>query len=352
MKKVLIISLSPNIGHLSHVVAYYKLFEQIGYESTIYILPDSVQYLPNNLKIVSVKPNMSEYALALMYSPSKSNLFEALRIKFMSKCKLLYVYHEPLGSKKSFKDAGVSWIKIHKIFLWDKVNWLILKIADYIILPSNTALTLYESGIYPHLNKNYSCASLIFDDEFNTNYLKDRRDYFSYIGTIAADHSYNEYYRFVEWAIKCDELKGISFLIATKSNIDDNENLRRLISTGRLNVISGKPLLNEEINHFYASSKAVWNAYARSTQSGVLAKSFMFGTPVIVLKKNLSEFTEDGKNVIAIDDNTSFEEIKRAVLSINDSFESFSKSARQRFEEMYYYQKYTGQMEAILRTLS
>ena len=83
----------------------------------------------------------------------------------------------------------------------------------------------------------------------------------------------------------------------------------------------------------------------------MLAKSFMFGTPAVVLRKNLSEFTEDGKEVVAISDNTSFEEIQEAVLRIMASFETFSSLARERFEKAFFYRRYNESFREILASL-
>lgn len=352
MKKALIISLSPNIGHLSHVVAYYKLFEEIGFKSVAYVLPSSVSFLPTELDVITQVDNYNEYYVAIMYSPCKINLKEVIRIKLNSTCKLIYVYHEPLGSKKSFRDAGVSWLKTQKIFLMDKANWFLVKMADHVILSSKTALNHYENGVYVRLNRHYTCISLIFNDENDTKSKNANRRFFSYIGTIAADHSYNEFLNFVKWAIDNNKLEGIGFLIATKSVIVRNNEMDSMLSSGRLTVVDGRPLTNEEINQSYASSYVVWNAYERTTQSGVLAKSFMFGTPAIVLRKNLSEFTEDGKEVVAIEDNTSFEEIEKAICQITGDFSHYSSYARKRFEDTFYFRRYNEEIKRILCKIS
>ena len=348
MKKALIISLSPNIGHLSHVIAYYRLFEELGYKSAIYVLPQSIKFLPSGVDALTSIRSMNEYDVALMYSPCFKNIKEALRIKLYSKCKLIYVYHEPLDSKKSFRDAGFTWLKTQIIFFKDKVNCLLIKMADQIILSSKKALEHYENGAYKKINQNYTCISLIFTDENNTKVQGLSRLYFSYIGTVAADHSFGEFLQFVEWAVKENKLSKLKFLIATKSEFEVPQ---ELLDSPRVTIRKGTPLSDEEINECYASTFVVWNAYARTTQSGVLAKSFMFGTPAIVLRKNLSEFTEDGKEVVAIDDNTSFEEIEKAVVKITDSFTQFSDAARKRFEDTFYYRKYNETIKEILSTL-
>lgn len=348
MKKALIISLSPNIGHLSHVIAYYNLFEELGYKSAIYVLPGAINYLPKEVDAVTSIRSMNDYDVALMYSPCFKNIQEALRIKLKSKCKLIYVYHEPLGTKQSFRDAGFSWLKTQIIFLKDKVNCLLIKMADHIILSSKKALEHYENGAYKKINQNYTCISLIFTDENNSKFQGLSRLYFSYIGTVAADHSFNEFLQFVEWAVKENKLTKLQFLIATKSEFEVPQTL---VNSPSVVIQKGRPLSDEEINAYYASTLVVWNAYARTTQSGVLAKSFMFGTPAIVLKRNLSEFTKDGQEVVAIDDNTSFEEIGKAILEIIGDFNHYSTSARKRFEDTFYYRKYNEKFKEILSSL-
>lgn len=349
MKKALIISLSPNIGHLSHVVAYYKLFEEIGFKSVAYVLPSSVSFLPTGLDVITEVDNYIEYYVAIMYSPCKLNLKEVIRTKLKSKCKLIYVYHEPLGSKKSFRDAGVSWLKTQKIFLTDKANWLLVKMADHVILSSKTALSHYENGVYSRLNRHYTCMSLIFNDEYDTKLKNASRKFFSYIGTVAADHSFTEYLDFVKWAVKENKLPQTLFLIATKS---DFEVPQELLDSPRVTIQKGRPLSDEEINEYYASTFVVWNAYARTTQSGVLAKSFMFGTPAIVLRKNLSEFTVDGKEVVAIDDNRDSKQIHDAVSGIISEFEKYSRACRRRFENSFYYRIYNTRMKDLLDGIS
>lgn len=352
MKKALVISLSPNIGHLSHVVAYYKLFEEIGFKSVAYVLPSAVRFLPAGLDVTTEVENYNEYNVAIIYSPCKINLKEVIRIKLKSKCKLIYVYHEPLGSKKSFRDAGVSWLKTQKIFLMDKANWFIVKAADHIILSSKAARSHYENGLYLRLNPQYSCLSLIFSDEYNDSLKSLTRKYVSYIGTLAADHSYNEFLAFMKWAIKQNKIPSVRFLIATKNTVVRDSDIEEMLKSGRLEIIDGHPLTNEEINHCYASSYLVWNAYERTTQSGVLAKSFMFGTPVIVLRKNLSEFTEEGKDVVAITDNTSFPQIEDAMLQIINRFDFFSQNARTRFDNTFYYKNYETMMKSLIDRVS
>lgn len=77
---------------------------------------------------------------------------------------------------------------------------------------------------------------------------------------------------------------GIKLQIATRSSIEDKLSdpiFKEMIESGQLVVRQGRPLSSEEINLAYRTSICTWNAYRRSTQSGVLPNAFMQGTPVI-----------------------------------------------------------------------
>lgn len=140
-------------------------------------------------------------------------------------------------------------------------------------------------------------------------------------------------------------MEGVNFLIGTKSDFEVPEVLEK---SSRVSIHKGQPMTDEEIDAYYSSTMVVWNAYARTTQSGVLAKSFMFGTPALVMRHNLNEFTHDGDNVVAIDENTNFEEIEAAVANIRDHFESFSAGCRKEFEMSFYYKVYNEQFKRII----
>lgn len=134
-------------------------------------------------------------------------------------------------------------------------------------------------------------------------------------------------------------------MVATKSVFEVPEELKK---SNRVIIQQGRPLSDEEINAYYASTIVVWNAYARTTQSGVLAKSFMFGTPALVLKKNCNEFANDGLEIKAIEDNTNKEEIKDAIESVMQKFDCYSSNCRKQFMESFYYRKYNKEFESLL----
>jgi len=245
---------------------------------------------------------------------------------------------------KEYRKAGFSYTYLAKLWVINRISSLTVKWSDVVLLPSKKAVDFYNANPL-YKNANYHYLPLFYDDERTQEHQQIERKYFSYIGTVAADHSFGEYLKFVEWAVKENELQGMKFLIATKSEFEAPQVLN---DSTRVEIRKGKPLSNEEINEAYASTLVVWNAYARTTQSGVLAKSFMFGTPAVVLKKNLSEFTMDGQEVVAIDDNTSFEEIESAVNRIVSDFNHYSGSCRKRLEKTFYYRRYNEEIRKLV----
>ena len=347
MPTALIISLNFNPGHVSHLVASYRQCEELGYESVYCIDATFKSFIPPRDRFVLYGEKPCPRAeIAFFLFPSFKNLPFVLKLKRQG-TKILYIFHEPLAPIKEYKKAGFSSLYLAKLWLINRVSSLTVKWSDVVLLPSQKAVSYYlKNPLYK--NDHFHYLPLLYDDERTFDLERKSRQYFSYIGTIASDHSFTEYLRFVKWAIVEDRLPDVSFLIATKSEFEVPEELEE---SQRVVIQKGRAMTDLEINNCYASSYVVWNAYSRTTQSGVLAKSFMFGTPAIVLRQNLSEFTENGKEVMAIDDNTSVKEIEFAIKLILQDFDSFSDRARNRFVNSYYYRNYNEKVKSILNSI-
>ena len=344
MKTSLIISLNFHPGHVSHMVASYKQCEELGYESVFYVNPAFIPYLPKGSRIVSaVDCAQIQADLAIFLFPSQKNLSLIWKLKRQG-TKIVYIFHEPLAPMKVYRKAGFSIKYLAKLWIIDHVSALTVKWSDFILIPSRKAIKYYEENSL-YKNKKYFYLPLMYSDEYKEDNAKVPRQYFSYIGTVAADHSFSEYLNFVEWAITNNKLGDIKFLIGTKSEFELPKVLQ---DSNRMIIHKGKPMSDDEINAYYNSSIAVWNAYARTTQSGVLAKSFMFGTPALVMRKNLNEFTHDGQNVVAIDNNTNMEEIAAAIEKIYANKEKFYHECRKEFETSFYYRMYNSKFNEII----
>ena len=77
--EALIVSLSPNIGHLSHVLAYYELLSRIGYNCSLLLNERVTDYVPKNLKQVKSPDAANPYDIVILYSPSPKNLLVSLK---------------------------------------------------------------------------------------------------------------------------------------------------------------------------------------------------------------------------------------------------------------------------------
>ena len=340
----LIISLNFHPGHVSHMVASYKQCEELDYESIYYVNPVFAPYLPKDSRIVlAVSSERTKADLAIFLFPSQKNLPLIWKLKRQG-AKVVYIFHEPLAPMKVYREAGFSKKYLAKLWVIDHISALTVKWSDYVLIPSEKAMKYYEENSL-YTNKNYHYLPLMYSDEREERHTFIPRMYFSYIGTVAADHSFQEYLEFVEWAVTNNKLEGISFMISTKSEFEIPEIIK---NSNRVSIHKGIPMTDEEINTYYSSSIAVWNAYARTTQSGVLAKSFMFATPAVVMRANLNEFTHDGVNVVAIEDNSDKEQIAAAIQKIYEDQESFSTECRREFEKSFYYRVYNELFKKII----
>ena len=311
--EALIISLNFHPGHVSHMVASYKQCEELGYKSTYYVDPEFENYLPANSNILKNGINSCPITdLAIFLFPSQKNLPLIWKMKRKG-VKVVYIFHEPLSPMSDYRKAGFSYKYLAKLWVINRISQLTVKWSNLILLPSKKAVDFYEKNpLYKNRN------------------------------------SFNEFLNFVEWAIKENKMPELRFLIATKSSFTVPDALK---GSQRITIQQGRPLTDEEINAYYASSIVVWNAYARTTQSGVLAKSFMFGTPALVLRKNCNEFAHDGMEIKAIEDNANKDEIAAAIVEVKKNFLFYSSNCRKRFMESFYYRQYNKQFRELIEKL-
>nr|WP_315217723.1 hypothetical protein [uncultured Flavobacterium sp.] len=346
MKKAIIVSLNFNPGHFSHLYANAKLYKQLGYSSLIYGHKNfNKMAYGKDISVVNdwkdIKKDLNEIDVVVFWFPSLKNIINIIRFKLNYKSKIIYVFHEPFDSLVNYYNAGFNLIKIVKISLINVVNIITVLLSDNVILPSQKSNSIYKKK-YTFYNSRNHYIPLIFDDELIGSIDVKDKIYISYIGTIAADHAFEEYFKFIMHCLESSLFLNQIFLIATSSAIskDKLDQLEPYIQEGKVVVSFGSYLSNEHINKYYLKSLVVWNAYGRSMQSGVLAKSFMFGTPILALEKNRNEFIDSFENGIYIKDNTDFMEIQNSITLIFNDIEKFSANARMKFLKVFYFENY------------
>ena len=348
-KKALIISLNFNPGHLSHLFASYNQLKEIGYRPQLLIHKKFNQFEElKSYNVIHDIPNIKMYSTLFFWFPSIQNLkIILISILKFNNTKIFYVYHEPFESIKIYRKAGFNFVEIFRLFLILIVSYLTCIFSTCVILPSKKAEKLYKNSLSYKLNNKILQIPLLFINENNTicKNPENKKKYFSYIGTIANDHAFKEFVNFIRQAN--EKKHNINFLIATKNRLE-----RKFIDVNlnypNLKIIHGKPLSNLEINRCYSSSLLVWNAYHRTTQSGVMAKAFMFGAPIICLKKNRNEFTLENINTLFIS-KYCFKEIYSSYRFAYENINFFEKKCSESFQRIFHYSNYNNQIYSILK---
>ena len=335
-----IIFVSPNYkpAHKYTISSYNRIFKSVSGNET-YFLKDCSNYSSNNLpsdcKPISFKgiDKKTKY-LYFFVSPSTQNLRLIKKIKKQNPVsKFVYLYHEPLTNLKTItKDYG---LKLRSIILYFGLLFFngprLVRKFDYIIMPSQNSLNLYEKK-RKNLKIAHGMQHLLFDKPVVVDL---KREYVSYIGTVAMNHGFNN---FVEFALSNNLPKNINFLIATSSNVDE-EICKRLKETlkERIEIKQGNFLSDEEMAIAYSKTAVLWLGYTNSAQSGVLPMSLSFGTPSVF--SNIAAFNEflndkiEGR-LIDIDNKT---EIENAMTDIIENFDKYSLNCLQKFDDNFWF---------------
>lgn len=346
--KVAIVSLNFSPGHIAHLKAYQELFLNITDNVSLYVAPEYKKFLKNTRNIVYTNDVFdivnSSSDLVFIYNISTKN------IKLVNECKkrkirTVYVLHEP---KASFKDLLAEGHAIPKAIGAYIVNSKICRKVSKVLLASETGKLNYEKYM-KKLNNNYDVFPLIFTDQFDNN-IALKRMYFSFIGGFSDAHGCNEFIEFLKYAIS--NRKNVKFLIATKNNLDQvlkDELLKKAINLGQLKVQHGRPMTTEEINNFYRQSICVWNAYNRSTQSGVLPNSLMQGAPLIVNRNGVAKEVIKNNDVgVFINMPPNNEEVFNAYTYINDHIQYMEEEARNKFLKCYCYTNFIDLAKKVI----
>jgi len=349
--KAAVVSLRYNAGHLSYLIGLGKAFCELGYGVDYLLSPEYARFheLSAIAPVLPVNGNglcANGHSHAVFVNPSIQNHRVAALFK-ENGTRILYIYHEPWKYSLEYLigEGPLRWVRIA---LAHQASKLMLKVCDAVILPSQYGAQVYAEGDIRY-NSNAHCIPTMYDDEGSGVVLQTAaRKYFSYIGAICYANGFDQYVAFMKHAFS----RGLDlrFLVASKVPLPDYVMKDRLISDNRdkISTVCGRALTSEEINRCYAESFCVWNLYRRSTQSGVLVKSFMFGTPVIASRTgSFPEFVKDGFNgrFASIAD---YAAIEAAVLDIREHWDEYTANCRKTFLETFFYRTTLHEFERLL----
>lgn len=353
MKKALIVSLNFSPGHWSHMIALAKLLEELQIEPSFLLEERYKEFIksPLEYRVYYSKEVVltTFFDVAFIQNPSTKNHTFVSELKQVQEIKILYIYHEP---KDRFINTLKEGIKgFIKAVAAHQFNKKVLKLVDAVILPSEYGLRQYQQYDAKY-NKNAWVVPLLFDDEAQEALQSwSERNYFSYIGTAAKAHNFEAFVGYMKYHWK--RKTNFKFLLATKSDLtgllSSQKWIAKMQRVGKLEMLHGKPLSNKEINACYAKSLCNWNIYSRTTQSGVLPKAFMFGTPVVASPLgSFPEYVKTGFNGEFISNAKRFTEIDKVFEKIRDNFDKYSENARNTFLKTFYYRANISKLSDIL----
>ena len=338
-QRVALVSLRFNPAFIQFLIAYAKAVRALGYEPGFVLDPAYRRF--TELKDVAplfgfeeARPQSWTHVVLLNPSLKNTELADVLK---QSGAKILYVFHEPWQMSLDYLMAEglrgtVKWM------LADRATIPMLKLADTVILGSRYGLSVYEKS-YARFNRSAVYLPLIMDDEapddVTTNL--ERKQYFGFIGALGRSHGIDQYVSFMRREIR----RGgdLRFLIASRNPLPETILKDPMLSRNRerIELRCGQPLNNEEMNRCYAECFCIWNLYRRSTQSAVLPKAFMFGTPVIASRVgSFPEYVQEGVNGRFAEANDS-EGILSALEDIEKGLSEYAANCRRSFINTFFY---------------
>ncbi len=154
-----VVSFKYSPGHFSHLKAYYKIFELLGYRSLM-LLDYNYNNFQKELNNVNhlffdnlTKVDFEDGDIILIENPALINHKFIKRVKEKSKqIKVLYVYHEPWDGYKNYLKEGIKQMIKSKIAnIYSRKT---IRLCDCVLIPSRFSISNYEK-YEKNLNNNY-----------------------------------------------------------------------------------------------------------------------------------------------------------------------------------------------------
>ena len=352
MKNALIISLKFNYGHLSGLMGWYSMLNSLGYRASFLMDEHYSECVDEGAYDVlySLSPR-DHYNLVVFFNISTKDWKLAGYFKKQTNTKILFVYHEPwrgLGDEsKRYKHDGKNFVKQVGRMLCARS---VIRASDMVICPSTKAADYYRNHEAKY-NSHYTVFPLVFQDDCQEGNYRQKKLFFSFISTANPEKAADSFFAFSKYASSKDA--HIQFQVVTSTDISVylDADIQQLIAEGRMVVRHGKGLSEAEMNEAYDNSKCTWLAYRSSTQSGVIAKAFMWGSPCIGTNVGVFGDLIDGTNGKIVSSCDAFEEILNAYYEIEANEQYYERSARQTFERVYSTEQRTNQLADLIDSL-
>ena len=352
MKRIVIYSGKFNNGHVTGLMGWYQTFEYLGYYVELALPMDYLTYFSSEYKIINNKNiNFCNFDIVFIFNLSLHDQFIITEAKrHNSNIKILFLHHEPWrGFKLEKERLTLSFSMGIKILSKKIIAKRVIKNSDCIILPSKNSYEIYKKNESKY-NSRYEYTNLIIVDSEHGD-LRINKRYFSFIATATRDKGIDIFFEFVKYCFS--KAYDITFSITTKTDLTQyiDKDIEEIIKNGYLLLKHGKPLSETEMNEAYDNSLCSWLVYLSSSQSGVLPKCLLWGSPVVASKTGVFLEQIDGKNGILIEKVDDFEEIYCAYKKIKDNKTAYINNARKTYERFYSIESNAKTVERIINAL-
>lgn len=344
-KRAVVVSLRFSPAFTSHMIAFGKLLENLGYSVSFLADKDYLSFADFAAigPVITTEryagdPDSLDADMAVFCNPAVKNasVARAMRARGME---VLYLLHEPVPVRHRLREG---WKEILKLVVARQCSLAMLRQSSAVLVPSSCARASYER-YFMKFNPIVCTLPLLFDDEISRQQIaaaREKRRYFSFLASAIKAHDFDAYVAFVKYAIR--QGSSMQFAIATRTDLNGyltgDAELASYAASGRIRIQHGRALTNEEMNGHFLDSFCVWNVYKVSTQSGVLARAFMAGTPVIAMRMgSFDEFIVPGSSgefVAAPDD---WRGLLAHAKSIQENFPAYCEGCRRAFMKFFYY---------------
>lgn len=345
-----IISAKFSPPQMSHLASISMLLRELGHIPYLLLHPMYMSKLDDSGAIIYYLDqidNMPAMDAAIIYNMSLQDTKILTKLQKVNNCKTFFIYHEPWYGIdywiKEFFHGGVKMNMLPRNVVIHYFAKKLLKMVDCVILSSERGKEQYIKSDIKY-NNMYKVFPLVFKDE-TINLPHQKREYFSYIATANKEKNFPLFIDFIAHYLPVDSSMKVQ--IITKTNIKEfwRPELDKYVENGRLLIQSGRNLDNEEINIALMRSCCSWLFYHHSTQSGVLARAFMCGSPVLASNQGFQKYINGANGIIC--ESEKLDDLYVAYQKIRQNCEIMSLKSKESFK-MFDYKSYMDSFKNIL----
>jgi glycosyltransferase involved in cell wall biosynthesis len=345
ISKALLVSSRLSVGQINHLVAQYKLFDELGWNPQMLLAKEYHAFIDEfdgmNVSFSPIDDSLlHDGVIVVVHNTFLKDILLLHKIR-KQRVRSFFILHEPFAGMPRIMAEGIrQGARASVAYI---LNGIFCFLVDTVILPSSVAYQTYEEYM-KRLNSNFFMFPLVFEKQ-KIETTPNEREFFSFIGGFGAAHASQKFVEFMRYAAELDESIRFQIITRSQTGVALAQNwITEMIDNQRLIVQDGRPLTGTQMAEAYQKSICVWCAYAANTQSGVVADALRNGAPVIATHVgSMDGCVKDGRNGYFVQSPSDKEDILNAYRRIKQSINVFSQYAYESFLDQFYYRAYRSE---------